>query len=96
MMSGGEGELVLQLLRPLLPQAGRNNQQDAPAVFGPTLCNDQAGLDRFAEADLVGEYRALRDGRRKREEGGIDLMRVQVHPCRREGFCECVSVAPQG
>jgi len=76
----------MQLLRPLLPQARRNDQQDASPVFRPTLCDDQAGLDRLTETDLIGEDYAFRNRRREREKRGIDLMRVEVYPRRRKRF----------
>jgi hypothetical protein len=62
---GGEGELVLEFLLPLLAEGGREDQQDAAAALGPTLRDDDGGLDGFAEPDLVGEDDALREGERK-------------------------------
>jgi len=56
---GRERELLQQFLLPLLPEGGGNDDQQPAAALGPRLAQDQARLDGFAEAHLVGEEHAL-------------------------------------
>lgn len=53
-----QAELVLQLLVPLLAQVRRNDDEDLPPPFGPTLGKDQAGFDGLTQTNLVGEDHA--------------------------------------
>ena len=61
---------------PLLAKIRRRDDEDAPFALGPFLGNDEARLDGFAEADLVGEQSAFGEGRMEREKRGVDLMGV--------------------
>jgi hypothetical protein len=87
---GRERELFGKLLAPLLAQACRDNQKNAPFAFGPSLRDYKARLDRFAEADFVGEDDTFRKRRRQGEEGGVDLMGVHIDARRRKGLRERV------
>ena len=58
---------------------GRADNQQPPLFLGPELAQNQPGLDRLAQADLVGQQDALGDGRLKGEDGRVDLVRVEVH-----------------
>src|SRR3546814_17896499 len=72
------GLLGLQLLMPRRAQVGRDNVKYLPAPLGPVLRDNQARFDGFSEAYFVREDYASREGVAAREEGSIDLMRVQV------------------
>ena len=76
--AAGQEELLGQLLIPLLAQIGRRDDQDAPLALRPFLREDQARLDGLAETDLVGQQRALGERRLEGEQGGIDLMGIQI------------------
>ena len=74
----GDGEALRQLVRPLLAQARRREDQDAcDRAARQKLGDDQAGLNRFAEADFVREQQPRSapadDGQR-----GLELMRHQL------------------
>ena len=71
-------ELLGQLLMPLLAQVGRRDDQDAPLALRPLLREHEPGFDGLAEADFVGQQRALRERRLEGEERRVDLMRIQV------------------
>ena len=43
------------------------------------LGDDDGGFDGFAEADFIGEDDAFRERRLDGEQGGIDLVGVEVH-----------------
>jgi hypothetical protein len=92
-------KLFGKLLVPLLAEVGRRDDEDAPFALRPLLGNDEARLDGFTQTDLVGEQRALRQRRVKRKQGGIDLMRIQIHlrACNRTGeFLRAIGGAPLG
>src|SRR5262249_49312796 len=74
-----EEELLLQLLLPLLAEDSGGDYEDAALVLGPELANDQGGLNGLAQANLVGEDGAAREGGGKGEEGGVELVGVEVH-----------------
>jgi hypothetical protein len=66
-----EGELLGELLLPLLENRGGHEQQDAFGFAGhEEFTNDQADLDRLAESDFVCKEVAARGrcGRRSRED----------------------------
>ena len=48
-------ELVSQFLMPLLAQIGRSDHENTTLALRPTLGNEQAGLNGFAEANLIGK-----------------------------------------
>ena len=75
----GQEKLVGHLLRPLLAQIGRADDQDAPLALDPLLSQHQAGFDGLSKPYFVGEDGALGQGRLKREQRGLHLMGVQVH-----------------
>lgn len=50
-----DGELLLDLLLPLLPEGGGKNEEDSALPLCPPLGDDDTGLDRLPEADFVGE-----------------------------------------
>ena len=55
----------------MLAEIGRRDDQDPPLSLRPLLRQDQP--------HLVGQQRPLREGRPEREEGGVDLVGVQIH-----------------
>lgn len=63
---------------PLFAQVGRNNDQDA-AALGPTLRDDETGLDSFPEPNFIVQD----DTTRKRALAGkqccLDLMLIEVN-----------------
>ena len=72
-------ELVRQLLAPLLPQVGRHDHEEAALALGPLLGKEQPRFDGLPEPHLIGEDRPLRERALEGEEGGFDLMRVEIH-----------------
>ena len=70
------GELVL----PLADERLRHDQQDALGAFRPALGDHQAGFDRLAEPDLVGEDAAALFQPPQREDHRVDLVRVRIDP----------------
>lgn len=73
-----QAELVLQFLMPLLAQVGRDDDENPAPSLRPALRDHQARLDGLAEADFVGKDDAPRKWVAAGEEGGIDLMRVEI------------------
>src|SRR3984893_6887104 len=65
-----------------------------PLAVGPALGEGKPRLDCLAEADLVGQQGALREGRRQREECYVHLMRVEVHPRRRQRLRQRILAQP--
>jgi hypothetical protein len=76
--AGGDTELVCQFLMPLLAQVGRGDDQNAALALGPFLRDQQACFDGFAETDFVGKDGAPGQRVARREQRGVDLVRVQV------------------
>jgi hypothetical protein len=74
----------------LFAKRGGANDEQAAFFFRPELAEDEAGLDGFAQADLVGEKHAFDGGRTKKVEGGLDLVRVQVNGGVKKGSAELV------
>jgi hypothetical protein len=74
----GNQEFLGEFLEPLLSQIRRRDDEHAALAFRPSLRNHEAGLDRLAESDLIGEERAFRKRRGESEERRIDLMRIEV------------------
>ena len=72
-------EFFFEFEAPLLAEARRADDEQPSFSFGPILAEHQAGLDGLAQADLIGEQNALRQGTSQGEGSGVDLMRVQVH-----------------
>ena len=79
-LAGLDAEQVEQLVLPLADQRLRDDQQHALRPLGPALGDDQPGLDRLAEPDLVGEDAAAFAEAPQREDHRVDLMRVGVDP----------------
>jgi hypothetical protein len=75
---GGEAEFIEEFLLPLLAEGGGKNEKDAAAALGPALGDDEGGLDGFAEADFVSKDDAFGEGGADGEEGGVDLVGVEV------------------
>ncbi len=74
-----EKELFLQLLRPLLAQVRRSNDQNSALPLGPFLGQDQASLYGLSKSDFIGEDRTFGKRGREGEERGLDLMGIEVH-----------------
>ena len=75
---GGHGELVVQLLRPLLAQARRADDQEPTAALSPVLANHQRCFDGLAQPHLVSQQYAFLQWVPKGEQRRLDLMRVQI------------------
>ena len=75
---GGHGELVVQLLRPLLAQARRADDQEPTAALSPVLANHQRGFDGLAQSNFVRQQHAFLQWVSKGEQRCLDLMRVQI------------------
>lgn len=73
-----DAEELKQLALPLPDERLRHDQQDALRPLRPALRDDEPGLDRLPEADLVGEDAAPLLEPPEREDHGIDLVRVGV------------------
>jgi len=67
-----------ELFSPLSEQRLRCDQHHAPRAFGHELRDDEAGLDRLSQAHFVGEDAAALAHASKREDHGVDLMRVRI------------------
>ena len=73
----GDPELLRHLTLPLRRQRRRNDDENvAGSVVEEMLPNQQSGLDRLPEADLVREKVALRCIL-KHSSGGFDLVRMK-------------------
>jgi hypothetical protein len=79
----------LEFLRPLLAEGRRDNKLDVPLLLGPTLGNDQPGLNRLSQTNLVGKDRTLGQWGFQSEEGSIDLVRLHLYPRRRQEPGKC-------
>ena len=75
---GREAEFVGEFLLPLFAKSGGEDEENAAAAFGPALGDDEGGFDGFAEANFVGENDAFGEWGADGEEGGVDLVRVEV------------------
>ncbi|SPT75018.1 Uncharacterised protein [Arcanobacterium haemolyticum] len=71
---GGKSELLAQFLLPLLTQRGRGDDEDAALALCPVLADDDPGLDRLTQADLVSQDHSVRERGLQREQGCIDLV----------------------
>jgi hypothetical protein len=58
----------------------RHNQENALGSFSAALSNHQAGFDRFAQPDFVGEDAAAFAETTQRKDHSIDLVRVRIDP----------------
>ena len=74
----GQVELFFQLLLPLFAERGREDQEDSPSPFGPSLGQDDSGLNGLPQANLIGKDYPLGQRRPEGEHGGIDLMGVEI------------------
>ena len=104
----GQVEFLLQLKAPLLADGSGADDEQAAAALGPELAEDQAGFDGLAQADFVGQQDALAEGGFQGEQGGVNLVRVQVNgrveqrggeainigrgPLKRQFMCEIAGV----
>ena len=75
-----DAEQVEQLVLPLPDQRLGHDQQDALRAFGAALGDDQAGLDRLSQADLVREDAAAFAETSEREDHRVDLVRIRIDP----------------
>ena len=71
-------EQVRELVLPLPDQRLGHDQQDALGTLRPALRDHQAGFDRLAQADLVGEDAASLFQSPEREDHGVDLVGVRI------------------
>ena len=74
-----KGEFIGEFLLPLFAEGGGEDEEDFAAALGPALRHDDASFDGFAEPYFVGEEDALGEGGANGKEGGIDLVRIEVH-----------------
>lgn len=72
-------ELVSELLTPPLAQIRRRDDQQLPTPLRPLLGEQQPRLNGLAEANLISKNCTLREGRPKREQRGVDLVRIEIH-----------------
>ena len=72
-------ELFGQFLMPLLAQIGRHDDENTPLPLRPSLRKDKTRLDGLAQANLVGQQRALRKRRVESEQRRVHLVRIQIH-----------------
>ena len=77
-MTEREQELVGQFLAPLLPQVGRNDDQDATLPLRPALGDQEPGLDGLSQAHLVGQDGTTGKRVPEGEQSRLDLMGIQV------------------
>ena len=71
-------EELEELVLPLADERLRHDQQDALSPLGPALRDDQPGLDRLPEPDLVRENAATLLEPAEREDHGVDLVRIGI------------------
>src|ERR1700675_454792 len=64
---------------PLLPKRCRDNDENLPFAFSPSLGQKNSGFNRFAEANFVSEDRTFRQWGAESEQRSFDLMGVQVN-----------------
>jgi len=64
-------------------------------ALGPLLRQDEACLDGLAKADFIGEQHALGQRRIEGEQGGVNLVGVQVNLSARDRTGEAL-IAPGG
>ena len=75
---GRKIEFLRELCEPLLPEARRQDEEDAPFILRPLLRDDDAGLDGLAEAHLVREEDSPRQGGAEGSQRGVYLVGIQV------------------
>src|ERR1700675_991442 len=64
---------------PLLPKRCRDNDENLPFAFSPSLGQKNSGFNRFAEANFVSEDRTFRQWGAESKQRSFDLMGVQVN-----------------
>ena len=74
-----QAEFFLQFLMPLFAQVGGGDNQNMALALRPALQNHQTGLNGFTQADLIRQNHAVRQRILAGKQGGIDLMRIQIH-----------------
>jgi len=74
----GEMKFFLEFHAPLHPQSGRADDQQPAAALGPVLAKDQPRLDGLAQPDLVSEDHAPGKRGAEGEEGGLELMGIEI------------------
>src|SRR5439155_86480 len=87
-----DAEQVQQLVLPLSNQGLGDNEQDALRAFGAALGDDETGLDGLAQPDFVGEDAPSLAETSKREDDGVDLVRIRIDPATR-GVSFCMETA---
>src|ERR1700675_3043533 len=64
---------------PLLPKRCRDNDENLPFAFSPSLGQKNSGFNRFAEANFVSEDRTFRQWGAESKQRSFYLMGVQVN-----------------
>ena len=72
-------ELLTQLLLPLLTQRGRGDDEDAALTLCPVLADDDPGLDRLTEANLVSQDHSICERGLQREQCRVHLVGFGLH-----------------
>lgn len=85
-----EEELVRELLPPLLSEIGRTDDQQPPATLGPSLSEQNSGLDSLSETDLVCEDGTPGEGGAKSKQSSFNLVRIEINLSVCERRCEAV------
>ena len=96
--TASRSNLPLQLARPLLDEMGRAQDRETIRLAAiDQLAQDQAGLDRLADADIVRDQQA-HDGKAQRHQQRHELIgtRFEAQPRRRaERSCAAPEREPQ-
>lgn len=71
-------KLFREFLKSLLSQVRRRNDEHSPLALGPFPGKHEARFDGSPEADLIRKQSTLREGRLKRKQRRVNLMRVQI------------------
>ena len=74
-----QGGFAGEFLIPLLAEIGGDNDEQFPFALCPFLREQNAGLDGLAQADLVGQDCASRQGGTEGEQGSVNLVGVQIN-----------------
>jgi hypothetical protein len=75
-----DAEQIQELALPLADQRLRHDQQDASRTFRTTLGNNQAGLNRLSQANLVCENAAAFAKTSQRKDNCVNLVGIGINP----------------
>ncbi len=75
-----DAEQRVELRLPLPKKRLGHDQKDAAHAFGYQLRDNETSLDRFSEADLVGEDAAAFGNAPQREHDSVDLVGIRIDP----------------